>query len=515
VLPSRNELAAERARRSLREFLTQAWPTIEPKSPLTPGIHLDLICRHLEAVARGEIQRLLINIPPRYGKTLLVSVLFPAWYWLSVPETRFLTASYGLELAVRDSARMRRLVESSWYQQRWPMAARLVDDQAAKARFETRRGGARVSVSVGGPATGEGGDVIILDDPLKIDQAHSPAHRESVRDWYDHTLATRLNNPTTGAIIIVGQRLHQDDLFGHLLAQGGWAHLCLPAEYDPTHPHRCPDDPRTQPGQPLWPAQWPTHALADQKAQLGSYATASMLQQLPAPTTGGIFQRSWWRWYHPQAALPEFDRLIQSWDLSFTDTPSSDYVVGQVWGIHGPDRYLIRQVRERLDLTRTIAAIKDQTRWVGERFPSHHGHQILIEQAANGAAVISVLRNQIPSIQPVIAEGDKINRAHAVTPQIEAGNVYLPGAPNTDNTNYDRTHTPDWAQHLVEETAVFPNGTNDDQVDALTQALRRATTTTYRTSVSAPAGRLLPTSVAQLMLRATDRPSIAERRVFR
>lgn len=476
MLPSPHELAAERARRNLRTFVTAAWPVVDPGA-LVGGIHVDLICEALQSVARGDVRRLLINVPPRYGKTNLVSVIFPAWIWLTNPEKRFLTASYGVDLAERDSLRTRRLVETAWYQHSWPSGARLVDDQATKSRFETRQGGARVAVSVGGAATGEGGDIIIIDDPLKIEHAHSAAHRQAVVDWYDHTISTRLNDPHTTSIIIVGQRVHEGDLFGHLLDQGTWTHLCLPAEYDPHHPHLSPADPRTQPGQPLWPEHWPAPALAELKTRLGSYATASMLQQLPAPITGGIFQRAWWQWYDPAMALPTFERILQSWDLTFTDSATSDYVVGQVWGIHRADRYLLRQTRARFDFTATLTAIQRQTDWVNQLYPHQRGHQILIEQAANGAAVTSLLKRDIPGITLVVAQGDKINRAHAVCPQIESGNVYLPGAPNPDHTNYDRARTPPWVQDLVEETAVFPLGTHDDQVDALTQALRRATTT--------------------------------------
>jgi predicted phage terminase large subunit-like protein len=503
VLPSQAELAAERARRDFRSFVGAAWPQLEPSARLVEGVHLDLVCRYLEAVAHGRIRRLLINIPPRYGKTLVASVAFPAWVWLTTPETRFLTASYGVELATRDSLHMRRLVESAWYQAQWPSRVRLVDDQATKSRFETRQGGARVAVSVGGSATGEGGDVIIIDDPLKIDHAHSRAQREAVIDWFDHTLSTRLNNPQAGAIVIIGQRLHEQDLFGHLLSQGGWTHLCLPVEYDPDHPHRCGDDPRSQPGEPLWPQQWPAEALADLKRRLGSYATASMLQQRPAPSQGGIFQRAWWQWYHPHSVPPRFDRLLQSWDLAFTDTPGADYVVGQVWGLTGPDRYLLHQTRERLDFTATLRAIRSQVDWANQHYPAHRNHHILIERAANAAAVISVLRRELHAIQAVAVQGDKVNRAHAVSPQIEAGNVYLPGAANPDHTSYDRTHTPAWVQDLVEEAAAFPAGAHDDQVDALTQALGRAPTAAARTSVSRPRGRL-PTTVA------TTRPSFAE-----
>lgn len=492
VLPSPDDLAAERARRSLRAFVIAAWPVIEPSTPFVGGMHIDLICQYLEALGRGEIQRLLINVPPRYGKTWLVSVLFPAWLWLTDPGTRFLTASYGIDLAERDALGMRRVVESAWYQQQWPRGARLVADQATKSRFETVQGGARVAVSVGGAATGEGGDIILIDDPIKIDQADSAGHRQTVIDWYDQTMSSRLNDPSTGRIVVVGQRVHEDDLFGHLRVREGWRHLCLPAEYDPDHPYRTSDDPRTQPGELLWPERWDADMLARHKRELGSYRAASMLQQLPAPTTGGIFQRSWWQWYDPATPLPRFTSIVQSWDLAFTGADSADYVVGQVWGIDRADRYLLRQVRERLPFTDTLAAFHAQTAWVNQCYPYHGGHPVLIEQAANAAAVHDVIKHDIPGVLLVIPEGDKLSRAHAVCPQIQSGNVYLPGASNADHTNYDRTKTPVWVQAFVEETAIFPNAKNDDQVDALTQALRHAATIIpyNQNCISIPQGRL-------------------------
>jgi predicted phage terminase large subunit-like protein len=455
----------------------------------TPGVHIDLICDLLEMVASGRERRVLINIPPRYGKTLLCSVLFLAWLWLTRPEMRFLTASYSHDLATRDSLTMRRLVSSEWYQERWLGRARLVDDQAAKARYDTSRGGSRVAVSVGGSATGEGGDVIVLDDPLKIEHAHSAAQRESVIEWFNTTLMTRLNDPATSAVIVIGQRLHENDLFGHLLAVGGWTHICLPAEYDLDHPFRYPLDPRCERGELLWPERWQATDIDQEKRRLGSARAASMLQQLPAPLTGMIIQRHWWVYYGPTLPLPRFDVILQSWDLAFTDTASADYVVGQVWGITGADRYLLRQVRQRLSFTDTLTAIRTQTDWVNATFPQAYGHQILVEQAANGSAVIDYLRREskIQSIIAVIPEGDKINRAHAVCPQIEAGNVYLPGAPNHDHTGCDPSRTESWVQDLIEEAATFPNGTNDDQVDALSQALRRAPNPANQIHVSSPA----------------------------
>jgi predicted phage terminase large subunit-like protein len=398
---------------------------------------------------------------------------------------------------------MRRLVESPWYQRLCQGRVRLVPDQAAKGRFENTLGGVRVAVSVGGSVTGEGGDLNMVDDSLKIDEAYSQAAREAVIDWYTSAFATRLNDPATGRMLVIGQRVHEYDLPGYLVAQGGWTHVCLPAEYDPTHPHLYPRDPRTEPGELLWPERWTREGLDGLKRDLGSVGTASMLQQLPAPHAGAIFERHWWRYYAPTAQLPRFTSIIQSWDVTFGDTPGSDYVVGQAWGLVGADRYLLHQIRRQLSFTDTIHAIGELTRWITQHYPIHCVHQILIEKAANGAAVIETLQREIPGIIPIIPEGDKVSRAHAVTPQIESGNVYLPGAANHDQTSYDPAATPQWAQDLVEETARFPRGRYDDQVDALTQALQHAHSYAYRTSITSPAtlGRehSIPESVAGLM----------------
>ena len=330
-----SQIEAEQARRSLPAFVRAAWPVVE-RSPLVWGFHVDAICESLEAVARGESRRLMINLPPRHLKSTLVSVLFPAWLWITYPHLRLLCASYGIDLSTRDNLRARRLVESAWYQERYGRRVRLASDQNRKTRFETDEGGARYATSVGGAATGEGGDLLILDDPHKVDEASSAAARETALEWYDTVFATRLNDPATGSIIVIGQRVHEHDLFGHLLEIGGFDHVCLPAEFDPTHPFLWPNDPRTQEGELLCPERFGPNEIADLKRHLGSYGTACQLQQLPAPAHGGIFQRHWWNWYDPNEKLPAFDEILQSWDLTFTGNPSSDFVVGQVWADRRP-----------------------------------------------------------------------------------------------------------------------------------------------------------------------------------
>jgi predicted phage terminase large subunit-like protein len=487
VQPSTKSISREWQRRSLERFVEAAWPLVA-STPFVTGMHIQLICQALERLARGEITRLLITIPPRYGKTILGSVMFPAWLWMHQPGTRVLSASYALDLATRDSLAMRRLIESPWYQQLSQGRVRLVDDQAAKTRFETTAGGMRLAVSVGGAVTGEGGDLIILDDPLKIDQAHSQPAREGLIDWYASTLATRLNDPKTARMLVIAQRLHEHDLPGYLLETGEWAHVCLPVEYDPDHPHRYSADPRTTPGELLWPEKWPREEVEKLKPTLGSAATAGMLQQRPAPAMGEIFPRAAWRYYPEDAPPREFDAITQSWDLAFTDGPNADYVVGQVWGSKGANRYLLRQVRARLSAPATLDAIRGLTTWVAATYPAHATHRILVEKAANGAAIIDMLHDQIPGIIPVIPQGDKTNRAHRAVVMIESGNVYLPGAPNHTQQSYDPAHTPQWVQDLIEETARFPHTTHDDQVDALTQALIHANNTPQYGSISSPVG---------------------------
>ena len=472
-LPDRIEIEAERARRSLRLFVELAWPQIEPGVWFVPGYHIDAICELLEAFTAGEISRLAINIPPRHGKSTLVSVAWIAWAWAVDPTIRWLTAAYGEALAVRDSARCRRLLESFWFRQRWGDRVRLRDDQNAKHRFENDRGGVRLATSVGAGATGEGGDILVVDDLHKLEDAYSAAARRNAIDWYSGTLSTRLNDPRKGGIVAIGQRIHWDDVFANMLSEGDWTHLCLPAEYDPTHPFLWPDDPRTKPGEPLWPGHFGTEELERLKRQLGSHGAASQLQQLPAPTDGAIFLRKDWRFYQPAELPGRFDQVVQSWDCTFGDSKSSDYVVGQVWAALGPDRYLLRQVRGRLSFLKTLDKIRETTEWVNTHHPGQAGHPILIEKSANGPAIINVLKHELPGLIAIVVEEGKASRAHAVSPQVEAGNVWLPGVVAAEGNGFDPAHTEQWVHEFVFECEAFPFGANDDQVDAMSQALLR------------------------------------------
>ncbi len=420
-------------------------------------------------------------------KSLLTSVFWPMWVWTSKPEKRWLFSAYSETLAIRDSLKCRRIIQSRWYQENWGDVFQLTGDQNQKTRFENDKTGFRLAAGVGGLGTGEGGDVVVVDDPLKSADAHSQAARENVILWWDETMSTRGNDPTKSARVIIMQRLHEQDLTGHILDKMKadaeavqYEHLCLPAEYVPSHRVTSIGwkDPRTESGELLWPERVPIQALNRLKKDLGSYGTAGQLQQQPAPAEGGIFKRHWWCFWvpkgmklpavtlqlvdgtyfeHPQVELPDnFDQVLQSWDMSFKDTKQSDFVAGQVWGKVGADRFLLDQVLDRMDFVKTIAAVKRMTvKWPDATLK-------LVEDKANGPAVISELRSKITGLVAVEPEGGKEARAFAVSPTIESKNVYLPHpliAP--------------WVDELINRAASFPKTAHDDDIDAMTQALRR------------------------------------------
>lgn len=493
-LPSLEQVEARVAQLSLMDFTRMAWPIVE-KREFCSNWHIEAVAEKLEAVSRGEIRRLILNYPPRHMKSLSVAVFWPVWDWLTNPESQWLFASYAEKLSKRDSLKCRRIIEApggrreggtliernGFYGllellgQDW----RLTTDQNEKLRFENDRTGYRIATSVGGTATGEGGDVIVIDDPHKADDVESEAKRETVIDWLDGTISTRLNDPAKSAIVVVMQRLHELDATGHLVEQGGYEHLCLPAEYEPSHPFVWPDDPRESAGELLWPDRFGPTEIDDLKVRLGSYRAAGQLQQRPSPEEGGIIKRYWWRYYPaewlegeewPEAA-PKMKRIWQSWDTAFTEKTSSDFTVGTLWGADLANRYLIRRVRGRWSLTETKDQVKQLTAWADQRFPWHKGHQKRMENTANGPRVLASLRDEIQGLVPINVEGrDKTQRVFAVTPQLEAGNVHVPGIPNSDLSGPDSS-CPAWVLEFIDECAAFPNGAFDDQVDSMTQAL--------------------------------------------
>lgn len=423
--------------------------------------HHRLLCDYLDKLACKEIRRLMVFMPPRHGKSELVSRKFPAYLLGRNPDTSIISCSYSADLASRMNRDVQRLIDSEKYSLLFPESHLFGKNIRSTAKgsflrnsdiFEivNHRGTYRSS-GVGGGITGMGGEYIIIDDPVKNrEDADSATMREKVYDWYTSTLYTRLEKD--GCILLTLTRWHEDDLAGKLLkaAQEGadqWTILELPAvcEYPPK-----PYDVR-QEGEALWKWKYDEEALEKMKVTVGSRDWAALYQQHPTPGEGGTFKREWWNYYK---VLPNglYD-FVQSWDCTFKDAQSSDYVVGQVWARKGSSRYLLDQVRGRMSFTETLRAIRS----LSAKWPQ--AIRKLVEDKANGTAVIDVLRKEIPGLIPVEPEGGKIVRANAVTAVAEAGNIYLP----------DPSIAP-WVHDFVEEHAVFPNGANDDQVDAQTQA---------------------------------------------
>jgi predicted phage terminase large subunit-like protein len=444
----RREAAKELARRSMADF------TLYTDDGYRMNGHHRVICEQLDLWARRDIRRLMIFAPPRHGKSELVSRKLPAYLFGLYPDISIISASYSADLASRMNRDVQRIIDSEKYAELFP-ATRLFGKNVRSVAdgsflrnsdiFEVvgRRGTYR-SAGVGGGITGMGGDYIIIDDPVKSrEEANSNTYRDRLWAWYASTLYTRLEKD--GCILVTLTRWHEDDLAGRLLLHQAddWTVLRLPAVCEAPAMY----DPRRV-GEPLWSDKYDADALAEIKRAVGSYEWNALYQQRPAPQEGGMFKRSWWkRW----ESLPEDLHIVQSWDCTFKGSESSDYVVGQVWGKKGADRYLIDQVRGRKSFTQTLQAVRD----LSERYPK--AHKKLVEDAANGSAVIDLLKSEIPGLVPVRPKGGKESRAHAATAYVESGNVLLPA-------------NAEWVEDFIEEAAAFPNGANDDQVDAMTQA---------------------------------------------
>jgi predicted phage terminase large subunit-like protein len=505
---------AIRCSKDLRMLIREAWPILEPARPFVGSWHIDCVAEHLMAVSAGEIPRLIVNVPPGSTKSTLAAVMWPSWEWLTSPHIRWIVASYAQDFAYRDSRKMRQLIESrggktqgSLFERRGyqgvlallGQAWRLASDQNAKGRFDTTAGGMRLAASVDGQVTGDHGDRLLVDDPANPKQARSPAEREAANRWWDETMSSRFIDEHAAAVIVM-QRLHDVDLTGHLLArEAGWHHLCLPAEYVPGHQFTYPTtvtlpsgrtidgDPRTEAGELLSPQRLSAAMLAQRRKDLGAFAFAGQYQQQPAPEGGGLFKRGWFegervrRWQpgFDRSLVHGWDRVIQSWDMAFKDTKGSDFVVGQLWGFHGADCYLLAQVRGRFDFTTTLHVVKALTTFEATAAATYHAVTAkLVEDKANGTAVINTLRRRIGGLIAIEPQGSKYARASSVAPLSEAGNVILPAADTipcpshyVDEAGARHELAPTTVADWVHEHATFPAGAHDDQVDAHSQAL--------------------------------------------
>lgn len=497
--------------RSLRDYIPDAWKSWLVSKKYVHNWHIDAIADHLQAVSERKIRRLIISIAPRSMKSLCTSVFWPTWDWVNRPGTQFVYASYGMHLATRDAVWSRRLMDSKWYQQRWGCRCgggkgiheatckgwRFTTDQNVKTLYENDRGGRRLTASVEAGTTGEGGDILVMDDPIDIQKAHSAQARATATNYFEDVWIGRQNDAaTTSCMVVIAQRTHEEDLTGHILAtHTGWDHLVLPTEYHPRVQVQMTSigfkDPRSTAGELLWPARFGPDEVAEAKRR--PYTYSAQHDQNPKPAGGGIIKREWvvfWkpkgldllpprdrdgREYRVRDAPDEYEYQCQSWDTSFKDETDAirkgrdpDPVSGGAWGMQGPDAYLLDRVSGRMDIVQAIQAVRDMS----ARFPLATAK--LIEDKANGPAIRQILRRELTGLIPVTpeggkvarvmtaaaTEGDKDARAMAMVDLFHAGNVLVP-----------HPMIAPWVWDYIEELVSFPNAAHDDDVDMTSQAL--------------------------------------------
>lgn len=441
-------------RKDFRAFLQKVFATLAPGQKYIKAWHIDAIAWQLERIRRGEIRRLIINMPPRSLKSIAASVAFPAFVLGLDPTRRIICVSYSGDLAKKHSNDFRAVLESRWYRSAFPNV-RIGQFKNSETEIELTDRGFRLATSVGGTLTGRGGEMIVIDDPLKPDDALSETKRTAANQWFTNTLLSRLDDKRTGAIVVVMQRVHVDDLTGFLLAQSDeWEVLSLPAiaeceEAIPTwggrtyHRILC---------EALSPEREPLHVLDALKLQIGSDAFSAQYQQMPAPPGGAMIKRHWIVRY---ADLPPTsDRLftLQSWDTANKGGPQNDWSVCTTWIVtRGKKWYLVDVWRGRVDYPALKMAVLNQAKkWRPKR--------VLVEDTGAGTSLVQELHGKVSGIVGVRPEGDKVNRMAVASAKFEAGQVLLP----------ERAA---WLPDLEAELFVFPVSRHDDQCDSISQAL--------------------------------------------
>ena len=452
----------ELSRTNLMAFVKATMPSYD-----IGWVHREIcgqLMRFFVKVKKKESPRLIITMPPRHGKSQLVSPHFPSWGLGVDPDTSIIAASYSASLAKRFNKNVQNIIESDIYREIFPNTS--FTERSEKVRFVKRRKtyvktmeffevpgfeGSLRSVGVEGGITGMGADILIIDDPFKDRKsADSPTVRESVWDWYTSTAYTRLS--PGGGVLVTVTRWHENDLVGRLVdamkQEGGdqWEIINYPAIAERDEPHR-------KKGEALHPGRYPLEMLLRIKHNIGSYDWGSLYQQHPTPRGGGVFKAKWIR--HWTECPKVFDRVIQSWDFTFKDSENSDNVSGQVWGQLGSNFYLLDNDTDRMDFVSQVRAMQRMS----SKWPE--ALEKVVEDKANGPAIISAIGSRIPGIVPYTPRGSKTARAYSVSPLFEAGNVYLPPM--------DEEHP--WVKKYVDELLAFPNAEHDDQVDSTTQAL--------------------------------------------
>src|ERR1017187_1735262 len=456
-------LLEDRLAGDLASFAKKAWTVLNPTRPLIWSWHYDYLCEMLTLVKQRRLRRLIVNIPPRTLKSTLVTVFFPSWVWITEPEHRFLTASYSLDLSTEHSVTRRSLLQSPWFQRLFGDRFRLAGDRNQVAQYANNKRGCMIATSVGATAMGRGGDTAILDDPVSADQAVSDAERTTANNWTPATVRGPLDDPAKGAIVVVMQRLHELDPTGYLLEQepGVWTHIRMPLEAEKDEIWTFPISGRVvqrMAGDILMPERFPAATVEQLKGRRLSWP--GQYQQCPCALGGNLIKRNEVRYYggidprtgQPDEKLPDhFDRKLISVDCAFKDVATSDYVAIGVIGIKGRKRYVLNVVNRHLDAAATEAEIRRQ------RDVHRPVSAVLVEDKANGPAVIQRLKVNVPGVIEINPQGGKTARMFAAAAEWQAGDWLV-----------DRNAA--WTEPLVEQLTMFPNAAHDDMADMMSQA---------------------------------------------
>lgn len=437
-------------------FVERAFLELNPGTEFLHNWHIHEIAEALEQCRTGKLRRLIINVPPRSLKSHMTSISFVAWLLGHKPAAQIISAGYAQDLSNKLAGDCRSVMASEWYQDLF-RSTRLATVRSAVHDFATTEKGSRLATSVGGVLTGRGADFIIIDDPLKPDEALSETQRNAVNSWYDHTLISRLNDKRTGCIILIMQCLHEDDLVGHVLDGEPWKLVRFPAiaETDETHVIETPYGTRSfrrSAGEALHPEREPVEILNQLREIQGEYNFAGQYQQSPAPLGGGIVKAEWFKTYTETDKPEKFEMIFQSWDTANKADERSAYSVCTTWGVKEKHVYLLHVFRKHLGYPELKRAVREQAEAFGAQ-------RILIEDEASGTPLIQELMNEGKLvIQKCKPTKDKETRMNWVASMLENGFVHLP----------DKEP---WLGEFLHELTIFPNGRYDDQADSTSQGL--------------------------------------------
>jgi predicted phage terminase large subunit-like protein len=454
-------------RADFRPFLEKVFTTLSPGQTFIPSWHLGAIAHQLERVCLGEINRLIINMPPRSLKSVTASVAFPAFVLGHDPTRGIICVSYSGGLAAKLMNDFRAVIEARWYRRLFPGTR--IGQKDSESEIELTARGFRLATSVGGTLTGRGGDLIIIDDPLKTDDAYSETKRNAVNEWFKSTLLSRLDDKRTGAIIIVMQRVHMDDLTGFVTSQSDeWEILNLPAiaEVDEVIPISKTKVHRRRVGDALSPVREPLSVLKKMKGELGSDAFSAQYQQTPIPPGGAMIKRDWVKRYVRLPPPRDQILVLQSWDTASKGGPKNDFSVCTTWILTRDKRwYLIDVWRKRVDYPELKAAVRSLA-------AEYAANRVLIEDAGAGTSLVQELLGEVDGILAVRPDCEKTTRLSVVSAKFASGLVFLP-------------EQAAWLADLEAELFAFPGSRHDDQCDSVSQALADSSAVPMKISAEA------------------------------